>query len=196
MNPEIFGLSDNAQTSIEIAARKLIRKGVFNKRDFDDIRSEITLYTLRQLPRYDPNRAKLSTFINMVVSDGSKHVLRDYYAEKRKWRRQCASLDASRCHDEDGNEITLLHLLDTDAVEIRRGKRNRPRNEEIMLKIDVAAVVSTFPPKLRDCCDAIMAGCNISQIAREREMPRSTFRGRIIAPIRHALKGAGLDDWL
>ena len=60
----------------------------------------------------------------------------------------------------------------------------------------MTAVVSGLPESLQACCADIMSGCSISEIARESGLPRSTFRDRVVAPIRSAFKAAGLDDWL
>lgn len=190
------GLSDYVRKSIDIAARKLIGKGGFTHDDLDDIRAEITLYTLRQLPRHDARKARLKTFISMVVTDGSKHVIRDHFAEKRQQQRATASLDAAVAQDEDGNDITLLHLLDADEIDFLLGRRDRTWVEREMLRIDVTSVVSGLPEELQACCTEIMNGRSISEIARESGLPRSTFRDRILNPLRSALETAGLREWL
>lgn len=196
MDTRNSGLSDYARKSIDIAARRLIGKGGFTHDDLDDIRSEITLYTLRQLPRHDARKARLKTFISMVVTDGSKHVIRDHFAEKRQHQRASSSLDAQVGQDEDGSDITLLHLLDADETDMLLGNRHRPRHEETMLRIDVTSVVSGLPEELQACCTEIMNGRSISEIARESGLPRSTFRDRVVTPIRTAFQAAGLGDWL
>jgi DNA-directed RNA polymerase specialized sigma24 family protein len=188
-------LSEYARKSIEIAARKLIGKGAFTHDDFDDLRAEITLYALRQLPRHDERKAKLSTFISLVVGDGAKHVLRDHFAEKRQHLRDALPLDAVT-EDEDGNETALDQLLDADEIDIRLGRRDRSRHEEAMLRIDVTSVISGLPEELQECCAEIMNGRSISEIARESGLPRSTFRDRVVNPIRSAFETAGLGDWL
>lgn len=190
------GLSDYARKSIDIAARQLIGKGGFTRDDFDDIRADITLYYLRQLPRHDEQKAKLTTFISMVVTDGSKHVIRDHFAEKRQQQRAAASLDAAIGQDEDGNDVTLAQLLDVDESDLRQGHRDRPRHDEDILRFDVASVVSGLPEELQACCAEIMNGRSVSDIARESGLPRSTFRDRVIDPIRSAFETAGLGEWL
>ena len=69
------GLSDYVRKSIDIAARKLIGKGGFTHDDLDDIRAEITLYTLRQLPRHDERKARLKTFVWWDAPDSDSPVM-------------------------------------------------------------------------------------------------------------------------
>jgi DNA-directed RNA polymerase specialized sigma24 family protein len=190
------GLSDYVRKSIDIAARKLIGKGGFTHDDLDDIRSEITLYTLRQLPRHDERQARLKTFVTMVVTDGAKHVIRDHLTEKRQEQRATASLDAAVTQDEDGTDITLLHLVGADETDILLGYRHQPRHEREMLRFEVASVVSGLPEELQACCAEIMNGRSFSEIARNSGLPRSTFRDRVITPLRSAFETAGLGEWL
>jgi len=189
-------LADYTRRSIDIAARALMRTGVFSLQDLDDVRADITLYTLRQLPRHDGGKAKPKTFISMVVTDGSKHVIRDHFTEKRQDQRATASLDEVVAQHAEGEDITLLHLLDADEIDFLLGRRDRPWVEREMLRIDVASVVSGLPEELQACCTEIMNGRSISEIARESGLPRSTFRDRILNPLRSALETAGLREWL
>lgn len=189
-------LADYTRRSIDIAARALIRTGVFSRQDLDDVRADITLYTLRQLPRHDGGKAKPKTFISMVVTDGSKHVLRDHFAEKRQCQRAALSLDADSAPDEDDNDVALQHVLDADDVAITMGYRRRPAHEQAVMSLDVNSVLSGLPRNLRDCCAAIMDGRSVSDVARESGMPRSTFRDQVMVPIRQAFEAAGLDAWL
>ncbi|MBT3328185.1 MAG: hypothetical protein HN396_18325 [Gemmatimonadales bacterium] len=196
MDTRTTGLPEYARISIEVAARKLIVKYGFTHDDLDDIRAEIKLYALRQLPRYDDRKATLKTFISMVVTDGSKHVVRDHFTDKRKQARAASSLDAVVAQDNDGDGVTLAELLDVDKIDIQTGIRTRPRHEQDMLRFDVATVVSGLPDELQACCAEIMNGRSVSAIARDNGLPRSTFRDRVIAPIRSAFEAAGLRKWL
>ena len=186
-------LPDYAHTSIEIAARSLIGKGGFTPDDFDDIRSEITVHTLRQLPRFEAGKASLRTFINLVVRDGRAGLLRRRFAKKRWCRMGTASLEGDVGLDEDGVKVPLMGLLDADEAAANMGYRQRSRHEEAMLRLDVSAVVSQLPDDLRACCAAIMDGRTPTDVARERGIPHSTFRRRFIAPIRRAFEEAGMD---
>ena len=193
MDTRIPGLPEYAQTSIEIAARGLIGKGWFTRDDFDDIRSEITIYTLRQLPRFNAGKAKLSTFVNLVVRDGAALLLRNQLSKTRWCRRKPGSLEVNVGRDEDGVELLMMDLLIADEMAIGMGYRTRARHEEAMLRLDVSAVISRLPDTLRACCAAIMEGRTPTQVARESGIPHTTFREHVIAPIRRAFEEAGMD---
>ena len=66
-------------------------------------------------------------------------------------------------------------------------------DDDAMLRLDISAVISQLPAEQRERCLAIMAGRTPSELARERGMPRGTFRDHVIAPIRRAFEAAGMD---
>jgi len=193
MDPSIPVFPEYARKSVEVAARRLIREGGFRPEDFDDIRSEITTYALRQLRRHDVRMARLTTFVSMVVRDAANSLLRRRSVRRSWYPAGAASLEADTGCDEDGVETALVNLLDGDDTSIGMGYRRRSRHEEAMLRLDVDAVVSLLPDNLRACCAAIMDGRSISDLARESGMPHSTFRDCFIAPIRHAFEEAGMN---
>jgi DNA-directed RNA polymerase specialized sigma24 family protein len=186
-------LPDYAYTSIEVAARSLIGKGGFTPDDFEDIRSEITIHTLRQLPRFEADKASLRTFVNLVVRDGRAGLLRRRFTKKRWCRMGTASLDGDTGRDEDGVSVPLMDVLGADEMAISMGYRRRSRHEEAMLRLDVSTVLSQLPDDLRACCAAIMDGRTPTDVARESGIPQSTFRQRVLVPIRRAFEEAGID---
>ena len=196
MNTRHSALPDSALASIDIAASKLIRKPGFTRDDFEDVRNDIRLYVLLQWHRYDARKGAPSTFIKMVVGDASKQLLRSRFAGKRQRLRMASRLDAEIARDDEGNGISLLDLLDADEIELHPGRCHRPRQEQAHLRFDVRTTVSGLPKQLRECCIEIMRGRTFRELAREKGLPRSTFRDRFIVPIRRVFEAAGLRDWL
>ncbi len=188
-------LTEYARTNIEVTARNMIGKCGLGPADLEDVISELTLDLLEHLPLYNARRGKLTTFIQVVVAGKSKRILRDRSRQKRSFHRDAESLDARHRDEADGETCTLLDLLGADDIDIHLGRRNRSRHDEAILRMDVHAVIHRLPDCLRTCCDGIMEGRSISDLARSEGMPRKTFYDRVIVPIRQAFREAGYDDW-
>lgn len=187
-------VTEDARRSIEVAARGLIGKCGLTHADLDDLISELTLDLIEHLPRHDARRSAYGTFVRIVVAGKAKRILRERTRHKRM-DLHAESLDAPAGRDEDGDDLTLGDTLDADDVAIRLGRRNRSRHAETVLRLDVTAVISCLPLSLQDCCAGIMEGRSVSELARERGISRSTFRDRVIAPIRQAFRDAGYENF-
>ncbi|NLF17829.1 MAG: hypothetical protein GX595_11320 [Lentisphaerae bacterium] len=181
-----------ARKSVEVAASRLIRKGCFSPDDFDDIRSQLMVYTLRQLGRHNSHMAKLSTFVSMVVNDAAKLVLRNHLAGKRQLQRAAVSLDIPVDQGDADEDLAVADLVDGQAAAADLGYGAHSPHDEANLRLDVGTVLSLLPEPLRECCAAIMDGSSISDLAREKGLSRSTFRDQVMAPIRHAFESAGM----
>jgi DNA-directed RNA polymerase specialized sigma24 family protein len=187
--------TEYARTNIEVTARNMIGKCGLGPADLEDVVSELTLDLLQHLPLYNSRRGKLTTFIQVVVDGKSKRILRDRSRQKRTFRRDAESLDARHHEGDDGETGTLMDLLNADDIDIRLGHRSRSRHDETVLRMDVHTVIHRLPDCLRTCCDGIMEGRSISDLARSEGIPRKTFYDRVVVPIRQAFREAGYDDW-
>jgi len=187
--------TEYARTNIEVTAQNMIGKSGLGPADLEDVISELTLDLLEHLPLYNARRGKLTTFIQLVVDGKSRRILRDRSRQKRRCHRDAESLDARHRNETDGETGTLQDLLGADEIDIHLGRRNRSRHDETILRMDVHAVVGRLPECLRTCCDGIMEGRSISDLARTEGIPRKTFYDRVIVPIRQAFREAGYDDW-
>lgn len=179
-----------AQTTIKLAARKLIGKCGITPDDLDDIKSEMMLDVLERLPNHDQQKWSYKTFIPRIVSHKVHHILRDRCGEKEVFRGKLQSL-------EEFFEI----LIDDYTVELSFKDivydHSRFCSDKLFdLKLDLKNVISGLTDTQRQCCLAILDGKPLSQIAEESSIPRSTFYKNVINPIREVFKKAGLKGYL
>jgi len=61
------GLDDYVVKTILIKANQLIGKAGYKRDDYDDIIQEIILDVCGRLPKYDPEKSKFETFVNICL---------------------------------------------------------------------------------------------------------------------------------
>jgi len=94
---EAIFLSDAVQTSIRCRAARL--RGVIRLADLPDAEQEIALAVWRNLPKYNPARGMLSTFIRRVVDSAALVELRRYRRRKRWMIASAEELPEDRRRD-------------------------------------------------------------------------------------------------
>ena len=82
--------------------------------------------------------------------------------------------------------------FDQEDYLLRTGAQSRPSDELSALALDVAAVLETLPPELRDLCRRLMRN-SITEVSRTTGIPRSTLYG-LIHKVRTVFEDAGLRD--
>jgi RNA polymerase sigma-70 factor (ECF subfamily) len=174
-----------AKDLIHYTAIRLVGKYGLTRFDREDIEQDLFLDLLQRLPDYDPKRAKLNTFIARVVEHGVATLIERRQAEKRDWRRCRLSLNRPASYeDADGPEFG--EFVETDY------RRREVRNDD--LAIEMAGVLKTLPPRLRDICRGLMRD-GVTQVAADLGLSRMTIH-RGMKVIRARFEDAGLDQYL
>lgn len=97
---------------IRIKARQLIGKAGFTAADKEDIEQELMLDLLQRLKKFDPTKAKRTTFMVRVVNHRIASLIEERQARCRDWRLCLDSLDEPiRC---DGDHIVTPADLRAD----------------------------------------------------------------------------------
>ena len=157
------GIDEYAVQLIRYKSGQLAGKAGFRVSDRDDLEQELVFDLWRRLPRYDPARARRNTFIARVVEHKIASLIEAQKAAMRDYRRCRWSLN-DRTEDADGRSLEREETIDQDGYMLRIGARSRPAEELHDLAIDVAALLETLPPELRELCRRLEA---------ERPSPRS-----------------------
>ena len=178
---------------IKFKARRLVGKVGFTASDRADLEQELILDLLHRLPKYDCNRAQLSTFISRVVEHKSADLIKAQMAGIRDYRRCRCSLN-DRFEDEDGRSVERIDTLDQEHSGPHTGTQSRPSYERHFLAIDVVQVLEKLPPELRDLCQRL-ATETVTEISRSTGVPRGTLY-ESIKRLRQIFKDAGLKDYL
>jgi RNA polymerase sigma-70 factor, ECF subfamily len=165
-------------------ASKLVK---VNSPDFDVIKQDLLIEILEQLPKFNPSRASLKTFIG--------HVVHYKVCKIRAHRNDChrvASLDSKLSGRDDGRSITLGETLSDDAD--RRRGRNPTPDELSGLGLDLEGTIASLKPEHRDLCERLKTD-TVTEIARELKASRGTLY-EAIKQIRAAFERDGLSAYL
>lgn len=152
---------------------KLIGKAGFTREDLDDIKQDITLDLLLRLPKHDPAKSSLNTFINDVVDNKIARMIEAQNAEMRDFRIKTGSLNEI-AEDVDGTPTELIHDITDDDLPWNHGTGEMSDFDLFELRNDTIRVLSKLPPKLREICLRLMRD-NIFVVAREMGIARATL---------------------
>ena len=187
------GIDPYAVQLIKYKARQLVGQAGFTVSDRDDLEQELVLDLLRRLPKFDPERAQLNTFIARVVEHRIATLIEARKAGIRDYRRcQCSLND--RFEDEEGRSVERVDTFDQEDYLLRTGAQSRPADELSALAIDLAVVLETLPPELRELCRRLKAE-SVTEISRDTGVPRGTIY-ESIKELREIFEDAGLKDYL
>ena len=187
------GIDPYAAGLIRFKARQLVGKAGFTASDREDIEQELILDLLRRLPKYNPKRAQRNTFIARVVEHRLASLIEAQKAGIRDYRRCRCSLNEC-LEDADGRSVERVDTFDQEDYLLRTGAQSRPSEELSALAIDVAAVLETLPPELRELCQRLKAE-TVTEISRDTGVPRGTIY-ESIKKLREIFKDAGLRNYL
>ena len=187
------GIDPYAVQLIKYKARQLVGQAGFTVSDRDDLEQELVLDLLRRLPKFDPERAQLNTFIARVVEHRIATLIEARKAGIRDYRRCRCSLN-DRFEDEEGRSVERVDTFDQEDYLLRTGAQSRPADELSALTIDVAAVLERLPPELRELCRRLKAE-SVTEISRDTGVPRGTIY-ESIKKLREIFEDAGLKDYL
>lgn len=154
-------------------ARKLVRikaaqlAPARRSADREDIEQTLILEVLLRWPGFDPRRGTREAFVEQIVKGRTSKIIRERRAEPR--------------HAELGQESGRV-----------QDRRDNVRHA--CLRIDMAELVSTLPPRLRRACD-LMCRESQSQAAREMGANRQTLL-RTLGKRRARFEQAGLKLYL
>lgn len=155
---------------IRFHARRLSRIGALRHLACGDLEQELALDLIRALPKFDPSRASMKTYICRVIERRCASLVRD----ARRYRRETVSLDNT-----SGDEI---------ASDFRHRMRGYAPVDEVERRERAEVVqgaVSALPERLRDIAVLLMAhsqadtarvlGVSETSIDRARKQIREHF---------------------
>ena len=187
------GIDPYAVGLIRFKARQLVGQAGFTASDREDIEQKLILDLLRRLPKYNPKRAQLNTFIARVVEHKVATLIEAQKAGIRDYRRCRCSLNDC-FEDEDGRSVERVDTFDQEDYLLRTGAQSRTADELSALAIDVTAVLEGLPPKLCNLCRRLKAQ-TVTEISRDTGVPRGTIY-ESIKKLREIFDDAGLRDYL
>ena len=175
------------------SSNELIGRYGLTPDDREDLEQEMALDLLLRLPKFDPERACLNTFIARVVERRVSTIIRHRTAAKRDCRSHVCSLDEPIPGVEGCS--TRHDMISQGDCDLRVGRYGRSEVERLDLRIDVSLVLAGLPPELRALAERLCTH-SVTEIARELGVPRSTLYETGIARLRKAFEDKGLDEYL
>jgi RNA polymerase sigma-70 factor (ECF subfamily) len=175
-------LTPNDHTTIEVHVSRMIGSYGFTEQDREDLQQDCLVDLLERLARFDPARAKRSTFVRRCVEHRLSDLIRGRQQPRRDYRRTTrgGEDDAATLLDEGGLCTCGAHRAE-DPGSITAAD----------LRMDVATVVESLPPRQRQVCDLLPA---LSPFAISRYLgwsKREVYAH--VAAIRAAFRAAGLE---
>ncbi len=187
------GIDPYAVEIIRFKARQLVGQAGFTASDRDDLEQELILDLLRRLPKYDPSRAKRNTFIARLVDHKIATLIEAQKAVRRDYRRRTCSLN-ERFKDEDGHVAERVETLDQEDYLLGAGIEPGQPEELRALVLDVAAVVETLPPELRELCRRLGQE-TVTEVSRDTGVSRATLY-ESVTRLRKIFEDTGLKNYL
>ena len=177
-----------ARCIISHRLRKLARRMRLAELGRQDLEQDLLCDVLERLPRFDPSRGTLGTFIARVVERRIATIVRHRQAPKRDHRRNGPSLN-----DEVIDETGCL-VERAETIDCMTNRPGRSDEEHCELSLDVQAVVEKLPADLRELCLRLRSE-SVAEIVRTTGMPRTTVYDAIHR-IRQHFKAAGMENYL
>ena len=171
--------------------KQLIGRAGFTKQDRQDLEQELILRLLKSLSSFDPDQSHPNAFTTTVIERFVANILRDKQAEKRDHRRN-GSLNVPIDMGDDGVG-ELADLISQREYDARRGRHPRDAEALAQLVHDVTEVMACLPDDLRELAERLKSQ-KISEISREKGIPRTTLRGSVNRLRRH-FENAGLKKY-
>ena len=170
-NNSFDGIDSYATQLIQYKARHLIGSYGFTASDREDIEQELILDLLQRLPKYNPDRAKRTTFIARIIDNQIASMIKYRTAQKRDYHLCRCSLNDCR-NDEDDESVELLDTIDQDDYFRRIGRERLSTIDQSDIAIDVQRILAGLSPELRDLCEHLMKDKTIRDIAKSTGIPR------------------------
>jgi RNA polymerase sigma-70 factor (ECF subfamily) len=184
------GIDPYAARLIRIKARQLIGKAGLTSNDREDLEQELMIDLLQRMRRFNPARAKKTTFMARIVERHIATILEARHAQCRDWRLCRVSLNTPHENDK-GDTRELIDRVDSEGSLYTCEPETR-ESAAGNLRMDIERVLDTLPEDLRDLCERLRQS-NMAEIARETGVARTTLYDKLTR-IREAFRQAGLDD--
>lgn len=168
------------QESIRALIDQNVRKYPILASHEDDLRQEVLISLWKELPRFDPQRSSLKTFIRVLLKTALRYARRQYFSETNLMLAHADDIaNFDFCNDDSALSKEKRQIM---------GQLACVSMDREILRQDIDAVLQTVSPELRKFAELIMAGDSLSEIGRKLGIDHSTVRWRYLRPLREAFK--------
>lgn len=178
---------------IHYKSKRLIGYLGMTESDREDIEQDLAIHLRQNLPKHDPSRGTVKTFINCVLDNRIRAIIKSRCSSVYDCRMHAYSLDAA-VEDMDFDSLTRGDMLDADEYLMMTGNATRPMFEIIELQLDVRRVVSLLPEDMQKVC-GLLSRTTVAAAARELGISRSKLY-EILRRLRDILQEHGIGEYL
>ncbi|QBG46037.1 sigma-70 family RNA polymerase sigma factor [Verrucomicrobia bacterium S94] len=186
------GIDTYAADLIRNKARLLIGKAGLTESDRPDLEQELMIDLLERMKRYNPAKAKKTTFMARIVERRIASLLEKRFAQRRDCRLCSTSLNEI-VPGNYGDRDQRVDLLSSDLNPASKTSEPLERKSGDM-QIDLEEVIASLPEQLRDLCERLRTS-NMMEISRDTGICRGTLYYRLTL-LREAFQEAGLKEYL
>lgn len=173
--------------------RQLVELPGFHKGDREDLFHDFALDLLQRRRAFDPASGSWEAFVIVVCENRFAALLDHRKAKKRTDQCEGRSLNES-VHDDEGRCVEVGDSVPESQSDRRTRIRRRSAVEASELFLDMADVIASLPPQLRDLCSMLKQG-SVKSAAQAMGVSRPTIYARIRI-LRRLFENAGLRDYL
>ncbi len=177
------------QKLVQFKARQLSRRTDLGPSDEEDIQQELMLHVLRALRSFDPIRGSLNTFIDRVVNNAARMILRRERRQKRGGTVRVQSLDAEVVTAREDDILRIQAVTKEDSV--RRLGLPDDESQRRECQDEARRAISSLPTDLQRICAGLIDGTE-SSVARDLDISRRQIR-KATESIRAHFRAAGMD---
>ena len=183
----------HAENLIRHKARQLVGTYGFTESDRDDLEQELRIDLLRRRGKYNPAKAKLSTFTDRVVAHCIATIIEARKAAKRDYRECDCSLNDPITF-EDGDEGELGDTVACETYLRRPSPASDAQLNRRDMAIDVTALIARLSHEQQRLC-SLLQEHTVLEISAICQIPRGTLYDRI-KEIRIIFEDAALGDYV
>lgn len=178
---------------VRFKARQLAGQYGISLSDQSDLEQHFMCILAGSLPRHDPSKSKIETFIAVIVNTAAAEIIRTQKAAKRGIGQQTISLE-KEYEEKDGKKTKPSKRLNEDAFNLAVGKTNLTRAQHLALQIDLKHAVESLPENLKSLCRKLLTS-TVAEIARETGVSRDAVY-HDLKTIRNVFENRGLREYL
>jgi len=169
------GVDTYAAFFIRQKAKSMMRSGLFETYELEDLEQELMLGYWKDCQNFDPQKASKKTFTRMIINHCAGELIRKVTTDKRKVHLRQISLDQPISSEDE--DLALIDLL-ADSGTIADGTEFENMAAQSILRIDLERMRGTLPEELQAIFD-LLGDYTVSEIAQRLDIPRTTITSRI-----------------
>ena len=162
---------------IRRTAQMLVSDGFYPSSDLDDVIQEIGLALFQRADKFDPKRARWSTFVKMAVRSAAATLRRKQRADFRQAASEVASLNVM-IPDEDDQLVDMGATIGQDEYHRGQGRVHVSHADQVDRTLDVRTATASLPAELQEIAVRLERQ-SVREMARELNVSRTTLNRRI-----------------